>query len=157
KGHFIEAERADLVGEYIGQTAQKTRKLIQKALGGVLFIDEAYALARGGNKDFGREAIDTLVKQMEDYHQEFILILAGYHREMDYFLELNPGLQSRFPFHKSFQDYNVQELICIAKKITSDKQYHLSKKETQQLNNHLIQIKEKHILHFSHGRHIRNL
>src|SRR5690625_866563 len=114
KGHFIEAERADLVGEYIGQTAQKTRKLIQKALGGVLFIDEAYALARGGNKDFGREAIDTLVKQMEDYHQEFILILAGYPREMDYFLELNPGLQSRIPLHMSIEDYSVHKLLCIA-------------------------------------------
>src|SRR5699024_6414612 len=90
KDHFIKTERTDLVDEYIGETTQKTRKLIQKALGGVLFIDEAYALARGGNKDFGREAIDTLVKQMEDYHQEFILIMAGYPREMDYFLELNP-------------------------------------------------------------------
>src|SRR5699024_12399136 len=118
-GHFIEGEKADVGGEYIGQTAQKTRKLIHKARGGVLFIDEAYALARGGNKDFRREAIDTLVKQMEDYHQEFILILAGYPREMDYFLELNPGLQSRFPFHMSFEDYSVHELLCIAKKITS--------------------------------------
>lgn len=157
KGHFIEAERADLVGEYIGQTAQKTRKLIQKAIGGVLFIDEAYALARGGNKDFGREAIDTLVKQMEDYHQEFILILAGYPQEMDYFLELNPGLQSRFPFHMSFEDYSVHELLCIAKKITADKQYQLSNKAIQKLKNHLVQLKEEHILHFSNGRHIRNL
>src|SRR5699024_5850654 len=128
KGHFIEAERADLVGEYIGQTAQKTRKLIQKALGGVLFIDEAYALARGGINDFSIEAIVTLVKQMEDYHEQFFLILAGYHRQMNYFLELNPGLQSRFSFHMSFEDYNVHQLLCIAKKITSDKQYHLSKK-----------------------------
>src|SRR5699024_1176510 len=156
KGHFIEAERADLVGEYIGQTAQKTRKLIQKALGGVLFIDEAYALARGGNKDFGREAIDTLVKQMEDYHQEFILILAAYPREIDYFEELVPGLQSRIPYYMSFEDYSVHELLCIAKKITSDKPSHLSKKAIQKLKNHLIQLKEEHILHFSNGRHIRN-
>lgn len=157
RGHFIEAERADLVGEYIGQTAQKTRKLIQKALGGILFIDEAYALARGGNKDFGREAIDTLVKQIEDHHQEFILILAGYPREMDYFLELNPGLQSRFPFHMSFEDYSVNELIRIAHQITSEKEYTLSNKAVEKLRKHLVQLKETHILHFSNGRHIRNL
>src|SRR5699024_10230287 len=94
KGHFIEAERAHIVGEYIGQTAQKTRMLIQKAQGGVLFIDEAYSLGRGGHKDFGREAFDTIVKQMEDYHEDFVLILAGYPQEMERFLYLNPGLRS---------------------------------------------------------------
>src|SRR5699024_10795743 len=83
KGHLIEAERADLVGEYIGHTAQKTRDLIKKSMGGILFIDEAYSLARGGEKDFGKEAIDTLVKHMEDKQHEFILILAGYSQEMD--------------------------------------------------------------------------
>src|SRR5699024_6243580 len=117
KGHFIEVERADLVGEYIGQTAQKTRNLIQKALGGILFIDEAYSLARGGHKDFGREAIDTLVKQMEDHHNEFVLILAGYPAEMDQFLMLNPGLKSRFPFHIPFHDYNLDQLLDIATQI----------------------------------------
>src|SRR5690606_14325052 len=93
KGHLIEVDRADLVGEYIGHTAQKTRDQLKKAAGGILFVDEAYSLARGGEKDFGKEAIDTLVKHMEDKQNEFILILAGYSREMDFFLSLNPGLQ----------------------------------------------------------------
>src|SRR5690625_3880907 len=110
KGHFIEAERADLVGEYIGQTAQKTRALIQKSMGGILFIDEAYSLARGGEKDFGKEAIDTLVKHMEDNHNDFVLILAGYPHEMERFLSLNPGLKSRFPFILDFQNYDVDQL-----------------------------------------------
>lgn len=91
KGQFIEAQRADLVGEYIGQTAIKTRTLVEKSLGGILFIDEAYSLVRGGDKDFGREAIDTLVKLMEDYQNEFILILAGYPFEMTRFNLSNPG------------------------------------------------------------------
>src|SRR5699024_5746777 len=82
KGHFVEAERADQVGEYIGQTAQKTRALIQKSLGGILFIDEAYSLARGGEKDFGKEAIDTLVTHMEDNSDDLVIILAGYPYEM---------------------------------------------------------------------------
>lgn len=87
KGHLIEVERADLVGEYIGHTAQKTRDLVKKSLGGVLFIDEAYSLARGGEKDFGKEAIDTLVKSMEDQKNQFILILAGYSGKWTFFYE----------------------------------------------------------------------
>ncbi|GMA55537.1 hypothetical protein GCM10025858_00400 [Alicyclobacillus sacchari] len=98
EGHLVEVERADLVGEYIGHTAQKTRELIKKALGGVLFIDEAYSLARGGEKDFGREAIDCLVKGMEDYKNQFITILAGYEREMKWFLSTNPDCRVGFPF-----------------------------------------------------------
>src|SRR5699024_135677 len=98
KGQFVEVDSSELVGEYIGQTDQKTKKIVQKAMGGILFIDEAYSLARGGHKDFGREAIDSLVKYMEDYQNELIIILAGYSNEMDYFLQLNPGLKSRFPF-----------------------------------------------------------
>lgn len=103
KGHLIEVERADLVGEYIGHTAQKTRDLVKKALGGILFIDEAYSLARGGEKDFGKEAIDTLVKSMEDNKNQFILILAGYSEEIDFFFRQIPDCLRAFPFKWSFQ------------------------------------------------------
>ena len=126
RGHLVEVERADLVGEYIGHTAQKTREQIRKALGGILFIDEAYSLARGGEKDFGKEAIDTLVKAMEDHKQEFILILAGYTEEMNFFLQSNPGLRSRFPIHIDFPDYNAQELLAIAELMLEKRQYRLS-------------------------------
>lgn len=102
KGHLIEAERADLVGEYIGHTAQKTRDLIKKASGGILFVDEAYSLGRGGEKDFGKEAIDTLVKHMEDKQNEFILILAGYSREMEGFLKIEPRSSIAFSASISF-------------------------------------------------------
>src|SRR5699024_5129172 len=152
KGHFIEAERADLVGEYIGQTAQKTRSLVQKALGGILFIDEAYSLARGGHKDFGREAIDTLVKQMEDYSDQFALILAGYEKEMKYFLQLNPGLRSRFPFHLSFPDYSVNELIEIANQLASDMQYTFDKEALRKLRNKLEIVQFQKDEHFANGR-----
>src|SRR5690625_3300969 len=157
KGHFIEAERADLVGEYIGQTAQKTRKLIQKALGGVLFIDEAYALARGGHKDFGREAIDTLVKQMEDYHEDFILILAGYPSEMEHFLQQNPGLKSRFAFHIPFHDYKLNELIEIAEKIATEREYELTEKAIWKLRNHLRNEMYHKPTHFANARYVRNI
>lgn len=157
KGQFIEAERADLVGEYIGQTAQKTRQLIQRALGGVLFIDEAYSLARGGEKDFGREAIDTLVKQMEDEAAKFVLILAGYPQEMKHFLKMNPGLASRFPFIHSFKNYSVDELMKIANHITEEKQYALTEEAKWKLKHHLRKQTVRNDIHFANGRYVRNI
>lgn len=158
KGHLIEAERADLVGEYIGHTAQKTRDLIKKAQGGILFIDEAYSLGRGGEKDFGKEAIDTLVKHMEDKQHEFILILAGYSREMDYFLTLNPGLHSRFPLVIDFPDYNIEQLMDIAGRMLNEREYTFSHEAEKKFRDHLIWVKA--ILSpnsFSNGRYVRNI
>lgn len=126
QGHLLEVERADLVGEYIGHTAQKTREQLRKAEGGILFIDEAYALARGGEKDFGKEAIDTLVKAMEDMKDRLVLILAGYQHEMTRFLDANPGLRSRFPIHIDFPDFTLGELLRIAAAIVASREYRLS-------------------------------
>ncbi|TRM12474.1 stage V sporulation protein K [Lentibacillus cibarius] len=157
KGHFIEAERADLVGEYIGQTAQKTRSVIQKAMGGILFVDEAYSLARGGEKDFGKEAIDTLVKHMEDHHNDFVLILAGYPHEMDRFLTLNPGLKSRFPFILDFQDYDIDQLTNIARQMVQDREYELTREAEWKLRTHLYKKKRETAINFSNARYIRNV
>lgn len=157
KGHFVEAERADLVGEYIGQTAQKTRAIIQKAMGGILFIDEAYSLARGGEKDFGKEAIDTLVKHMEDSHDDFVLILAGYPYEMDRFLTFNPGLESRFPFILEFANYEVNQLMEIAKQMASIREYNLTKEAERELRNHLYKKLYEKNRNFSNARYVRNV
>ncbi|GAA0339296.1 stage V sporulation protein K [Bacillus carboniphilus] len=158
KGHLIEAERADLVGEYIGHTAQKTRDLIKKAIGGILFIDEAYSLGRGGEKDFGKEAIDTLVKHMEDKQHEFILILAGYSREMNHFLTLNPGLESRFPLVIDFPDYSVDQLMEIGSRMMKEKEYVLSMEAEKKMRDHLIWKKsELGPSNFSNGRYVRNV
>ena len=157
KGHFIEAERADLVGEYIGQTDQKTRSLIQKAMGGILFIDEAYSLARGGEKDFGKEAIDSLVKHMEDHLNDVVIIMAGYPREMERFLLLNPGLKSRFPFIIDFPDYSVGHLLNIAKRMASEREYQLTEEAERNLRAHLYDKVQKKEYNFSNARYIRNL
>ncbi|MFD2443633.1 stage V sporulation protein K [Bacillus sp. CGMCC 1.16607] len=158
KGHLIEAERADLVGEYIGHTAQKTRDLIKKAMGGILFIDEAYSLGRGGEKDFGKEAIDTLVKHMEDKQHDFILILAGYSREMEYFLSLNPGLHSRFPLVIDFPDYNIEQLMEIGDRMLKEREYSLSHEAEKKLKDHLYWLKTSLTSNsFSNGRYIRNV
>ncbi|GAA0327340.1 stage V sporulation protein K [Oceanobacillus oncorhynchi subsp. oncorhynchi] len=157
KGHFIEAERADLVGEYIGQTAQKTRAVIQKAMGGILFIDEAYSLSRGGEKDFGKEAIDLLVKHMEDGREDMVLILAGYPREMDRFLSMNPGLESRFPFILDFDDYSVDELLNIGNRMLSERQYQLSKQAEWKFRNHLAKKLREDNYNFSNARYVRNI
>ncbi|MGF2615750.1 stage V sporulation protein K [Rossellomorea vietnamensis] len=158
KGHLIEAERADLVGEYIGHTAQKTRDLVKKAMGGILFVDEAYSLGRGGEKDFGKEAIDTLVKHMEDKQHEFILILAGYSREMDQFLTLNPGLHSRFPLVFQFQDYTIEQLMEIGRRMLNEKEYELSTDAERKIRDHLLQAKTAiSPAAFSNGRYVRNV
>ncbi|SDJ70730.1 stage V sporulation protein K [Sediminibacillus albus] len=156
KGHFIEAERADLVGEYIGHTAQKTRDLIDKASGGVLFIDEAYSLGRGGEKDFGKEAIDTMVKHMEDNHKDFILILAGYPDEMEHFLSLNPGLKSRFPIVLDFDDYSIDQLLDIAKQMAAEREYQFSKEAEWKLQEYLMRQQSRQE-EFSNARFVRNV
>nr|WP_083511399.1 AAA family ATPase [Alicyclobacillus acidiphilus] len=158
QGHLVEVERADLVGEYIGHTAQKTREHIKKALGGVLFIDEAYSLARGGDKDFGREAIDCLVKGMEDYKNQFIAILAGYEREMEWFLSMNPGLPSRFPIHIHFPDYDADALLKIAKRALADRQYRMSVDAEITLRRRIQEVlREVRQEPFSNARWVRNV
>jgi len=156
RGHLVECERADLVGEYIGHTAQRTREQIRKALGGVLFIDEAYALARGGEKDFGKEAIDTLVKAMEDHKDELIVILAGYPHEMDYFLSVNPGLRSRFPIQIEFPDYTPDELFQIAESLCRQRQYRLSPAAALRLRR-LLQERAHAGPYSGNARWVRNL
>ncbi len=155
KGHLVEVERADLVGEYIGHTAQRTREQIKKAIGGILFVDEAYSLARGGQKDFGKEAIDTMVKAMEDYKTEFVLILAGYPREMAHFLSVNPGLKSRFPIHLDFPDYCQEELLEIAELMLKNRQYRMSEEATLLLKGVLYEKDRRK--NFSNARFVRNL
>ncbi|MBN6188787.1 AAA family ATPase [Aneurinibacillus sp. BA2021] len=157
KGHLVEVERADLVGEYIGHTASKTRDIIKKALGGVLFIDEAYSLVRGGEKDFGKECIDTLIKSLEDDRKQLIVILAGYNEEMDYFLASNPGLPSRFPIRLDFPDYTMQQLIDIADTMCEEQAYRLSQEARYLLRKQLTSIHENGIEHFSNARFVRNV
>ena len=157
KGHLVEVERADLVGEYIGHTAQKTREQIRRALGGILFIEEAYSLARGGEKDFGKEAIDTLVKAMEDHKDQLLLILAGYETEMEGFLSTNPGLRSRFPIQIKFPDYTIMQLEAIAEKMLSEREYKLSKDGRAALRRQLVAASLSGELACGNARLVRNL
>ncbi len=156
-GEIIEAERADLVGEYIGHTAQKTKKMIDKAMGGILFIDEAYALARGGKRDFGKEAIDTLVKAMEDHRNELIIILAGYQKEMEYFLDQNPGLRSRISIHLNFPDYNIEQLVEIAELMYEEREYMLTDNSKHYIHRILSKIRNNEKSNSGNARTVRNL
>lgn len=126
KGHMVETDRENLVAGYIGQTAIKTKEVIEQAKGGVLFIDEAYSLARGGDNDFGKEALDAIIKAMEDYRDDLVVIFAGYKEEMEKLIHMNPGLESRVTRYIDFPDYTSDELICIAEKIAKEENYNIS-------------------------------
>jgi type VII secretion ATPase EccA len=128
RGHLVEVDRSGLVGEYVGMTAIKTDRAVRRALGGVLFIDEAYALARTGHQgaDFGQEAIETLLKRMEDHRHRLVVIVAGYPTLMHEFLDSNPGLRSRFARELTFQDYSTDELVAITERFAAENEYRLT-------------------------------
>ena len=156
-GQLVEVTRADLVGKYVGHTAPLTQQVIESALGGVLFIDEAYSLHRSKDDSFGLEAIDTLVKGMEDNRENLIVILAGYTDEMQVFLEANSGLKSRFPNFIEFPDYTGQELTDIALLTAKGKGYRLTQEAQDALLAYFTRVQAKHLRETGNGRLARNL
>ena len=155
-GQLVEVTRADLVGRYTGHTAPLTNSVIESALGGVLFIDEAYSLYRGEQDSFGLEAIDTLVKGMEDHRDELVVILAGYTREMETFLTANSGLASRFPNKIEFPDYTADELLQITHVLAKNKGYTLSEACEEPLRNYYARRQADDARTAGNGRLARN-
>ena len=155
-GQLVEVTRADLVGRYTGHTAPLTNSVIESALGGVLFIDEAYSLYRGEQDSFGLEAIDTLVKGMEDHRDELVVILAGYTREMETFLTANSGLASRFPNRIEFPDYTAEELLQITRVLAKNKGYTLAEACTEPLLGYYARWQESDARTAGNGRLARN-
>lgn len=153
----IEVDRSDLVSEYVGETAQKTIKKIKEAMGGILFIDEAYTLARDNDKGVGQEAIDTLLKQMEDHRGRFAVIVAGYTQPMKKFIASNPGLESRFTRTVYFEDYNGDELFAIFNKMAQAQSYRLDHDASQLLKQALHERYQKRDENFGNAREVRTL
>jgi probable Rubsico expression protein CbbX len=155
RGHRVAVTRDDLVGQYIGHTAPKTKEVLKKAMGGVLFIDEAYYLYRPENeRDYGQEAIEILLQVMENQRDDLVVILAGYADRMETFFRSNPGLSSRIAHHVDFPDYASQELEEIAEKMLESMQYRLSPSGVAALQEYIpLRMKQPH---FANARSIRN-
>ena len=155
KGHLVTVTRDDLVGQYIGHTAPKTKEVLKKAMGGVLFIDEAYYLYRPENeRDYGQEAIEILLQVMENNRDDLVVILAGYKDKMDKFFESNPGFRSRIAHHIDFPDYSNNELLEIAEVMVASMNYHFNE-ESKKAMAEYIKIRKKQP-HFANARSIRN-
>lgn len=158
KGHLVEVDRSRLVAKYVGQTAPQVMEIVKEAMGGVLFIDEAYSLvSRRGENDFGYEAVDTLLKAMEDHRDELIVIVAGYPDKMEEFLESNPGLQSRFNKYINFDDYSPEELLAIFNKMCEKNGYKSSEKAVEKVKQMLELLHETRSDSFANARTVRNL
>ena len=155
KGHLLTVTRDDLVGQYIGHTAPKTKEVLKKAMGGVLFIDEAYYLYKPDNeRDYGSEAIEILLQVMENQRDELVVVLAGYKVPMDKFYESNPGLSSRIANHIDFPDYSTEELIKIAKLMLEDQQYQLTPEAEVAFTQYIDRRRQKPL--FANARSIKN-
>ena len=158
-GHTVETDRAGLVGEYMGQTAVKTSKVVQSAIGGVLFIDEAYSLVPegGANRDYGQEAISTLLKLMEDHRDSLVVIIAGYPKEMHRFIDSNPGLQSRFSRYIDFPDYTAPQLVEMFHLYLRKNQYTIAPDAEEYLKQRIDGVLAQHDRNFGNGRFVRNI
>ncbi len=156
KGHLVEVDRSGLVAGYVGQTAIKTGEVIKKALGGVLFIDEAYALCSDSENDFGQEAIDTLLKAMEDHRDDLVVIVAGYVDEMEEFINSNPGLESRFNRYLFFDDYSIDEMLAIFEMRCDKGCYKLEEKAKDALRAYLLAKSLEDPIAFGNARGVRN-
>jgi probable Rubsico expression protein CbbX len=155
QGQLVHAMRDDLVGEYVGQTAPKTRRVLDRAMGGVLFIDEASALYQPDNsKDFGQEAIEILLQVMENERDKFIVILAGYKDRMDVFFQSNPGMRSRIAHHLDFADYDLEELVAIGRLMLERASYYLSESAEGAFREYLVRRMNQPL--FANARSVRN-
>jgi len=156
KCQLVEVDRSGLVAGFVGQTALKTQEVIQSALGGVLFIDEAYSLAKGGENDFGREAIDTLLKAMEDHRDDLVVIVAGYTEPMDEFIGANPGLESRFNKYFHFPDYTGEQLMAIFESMCGKNSYTLNEEAKAYAKEYFEQLYVNRDENFGNARDVRN-
>ncbi len=156
KGQLVEVDRSGLVAGYVGQTALKTQEVINSALGGVLFIDEAYSLASGGENDFGREAVETILKAMEDHRDDLIVIVAGYDKPMEKFIDSNPGLQSRFNKYMYFPDYDGDELMAMFRIDCRKNGYTLSPEAEAYAVEYFCDMYKNRDENFGNGRDVRN-